>query len=74
MLADEVETIYVEIWTSLNPAGTLTPQQMWDLVASPDVRVWEATEQWDVPMNLTFLNATSYKVRLTDIAPLVTSS
>ena len=63
LLADQVDTIHVEVWTSIIPAGTFTPQTVWAPIAQPDARMWEVTRKWGVPMNLTFLNATTYYVR-----------
>lgn len=56
------ETVFLDVWTNVVPAGALTPQAVWSKIALPDSRVWEMTQQWGVPMNITFRNATSYVV------------
>ena len=62
MLAEKLDVIRVDVWTSIVPAGTLTPLDLWSNVALPDARIWETTKHYGFPMNITFLNATSYKV------------
>ena len=62
LLEDTVETIQIEVWTTIYPARNIAPQQLWQKVEPPDTRMWEATKFHGFPMNITFLNATSYQV------------
>ena len=62
LLADSVDTIQIEVWSTIYPARNITPRQAWQKLEAPDTRLWEATKVYGVPMNVTFLNATSYKV------------
>ena len=52
---------YVDVWLSITPAGNSTAL-VWNKLSSPDARLWEATKKWGYPMNISFVNATSYKV------------
>ena len=52
------ETIHVEVWTSITPPGTLTPSTLWSNMS----QVWQTTKEWGYPMNITFLNATTFMV------------
>ena len=61
--ADGVDTIEVDIWTELLPPGNFTAATMWQDIAPPDGRVWSRTGQFNVPMNVTFVNATTVTVR-----------
>jgi hypothetical protein len=59
---DGIETIEVDIWTTLLPPGNFTAQTVWQDQAPPNARVWNRTGQFNVSMNVTFVNATTYTV------------
>ena len=66
--ADGVDTIYVDVWTSTIPAGTFTPPAIWAKMQPPNLRVWRMTSALGFGLNITYLNATQYKVCLVDWA------
>lgn len=53
-----IDTILVDVWTSLIPPLGYTPDTIWTQLAAPDPRMWEKTRAYNVPMNMTYLNAT----------------
>ena len=61
--ADGMDTIEVDIWVTLLPPGNFTAATVWADLAPPDGRVWNRTGQFNVPMNVTFVNATTVTVR-----------
>lgn len=63
LLDEGVDTIHVDVWTTLIPSNGRTPQSVWSNIAPPDARVWQATSKWGFSMNITFVNATTYYVR-----------
>ncbi len=58
-----MDTIEVDIWTTLLPPDNFTAATVWRDLAPPDGRVWSRTGQFNVPMNVTFVNATTVTVR-----------
>ena len=62
LLAGGIDTLQLDCWISLFPYGGLSPQMMWSNVSYPDPRFWAATGRLGYPMNITFINATSYEV------------
>jgi hypothetical protein len=60
LAAEQFDTINVNVWTTLS--SVVTPMYVWSNISSPDARLWNATSEWGYPMNLTFINATSYQV------------
>ena len=61
-LLANIDTVRVDVWLTVLPAGNVTAWTAWKQLSPPDARLWETTKQWGYPMNLTFLNATTYKV------------
>ena len=63
----------MDLWTTVVPPGAYTqdPALIWSNTSAPDPRLWNATNRLGVAMNLTFLNATIYLVR---VAPSSTPS
>jgi len=61
--SDGIDTIEVDIWTTLLPPDNFTATTVWRDLAPPDGRVWARTGQFGVPMNVTFVNATTVTVR-----------
>lgn len=62
LLVDSLDVIQVEVWATLFPAASIAPETVWYNVSSPNPAMWEATKPYGAPMNITFLNATSYQV------------
>lgn len=62
MLASDVDVIRIDVWTTLTPAANYTPPMVWSYVEAPNPRMWDITGRLNHPMNITFLNATQYKV------------
>ena len=62
-LRASVDRIELDIWVSIMPSSSFTAQSVWSNIALPDARLWGDTKLWGYPMNLTFMNATTYKVR-----------
>ena len=60
-LLQGIDVFYVDVWLSILPAGNSTAL-VWNKLSSPDARLWEATKKWGYPMNISFVNATTYKV------------
>ena len=58
-----IDTILVDVWTSLIPPNGYTPDTVWATIAAPNPRVWEKTGAFSVPMNMTYVNATQSLVR-----------
>ena len=56
-----IDTIQVDVWARFTPSISKA-WLMWEKVASPDPRLWEATKLWGYPMNVSFVNATAYTV------------
>ena len=63
LLADSLDVIHVDIWTTVIIQNTTAPLSVWDGISSPDPRIWKATSAFGIPMNITQLNATSYLAR-----------
>ena len=62
--ADGIDTIQVDIWTSLLPPENYTAPTVWQDVEAPDGRVYARTGQFGLALNVTLLNATTYLVRV----------
>ena len=58
-----VQTIAVDIWTTLLPPNGFTAQTVWLGSAPPDTRILNRTAQFNLPFDVTLLNATTYLVR-----------
>ena len=58
-----IDTIEVDIWTTLVPPNGVTAATVWLGSAPPNTRVFQRTAEFDVPFNITLLNATTYLVR-----------
>lgn len=67
--AHGVETIEVDIWTSLLPPENYTAATVWQDVEAPDDRVYSRTGQFGLALNVTLLNATTYLVSDTGWCP-----
>ena len=61
--ASGVDTIELDIWTTLVPPSGFTAATVWSGSAPPDARVFDKTAQFGVPLNVTLVNATTYLVR-----------
>ena len=57
------DVIHLEIWVSVIPPAGYTPEVIWAAVNAPQTALYAATQLLNVPMNLTFMNATVYDVR-----------
>jgi hypothetical protein len=69
LLADQVDVIHVDIWTSIIPFGNYTPPLVWANLNVPSPRLWESSQAKGFGMNVTYLNGTAYTVRLSDNPP-----
>ena len=58
-----IDTILVDVWTSLIPPNGYTPSTVWQTIAAPNPRMWDKTGAFNVSMNMTYVNATQYLVR-----------
>ena len=58
-----IDTIEIDIWTTLVPPNGFTAATVWAGAAPPDVRVFDRTAQFGVPLNVTLVCATTYLVR-----------
>ena len=67
--ADGVDTIEVDIWTSLLPPENYSSASVWSDVEPPDARVWTRTGQFNLPLHVTLLNSTTYLVLLHPALP-----
>ena len=62
---DGIETIELDIWTTLNPPWGWSTEEVWEVVAAPDARVWSRTAQFNMPFNVSLVGAVTYLVRTT---------
>ncbi len=58
-----IDTILVDVWTSLIPPNGYTPDTLWTLLESPNPGILEATGAYGVPMSMKYINATQSLVR-----------
>ena len=58
-----IDTILVDVWTSLIPPNGYTPDTLWNTIAAPNPRLLAKTAAYNVAMNMTYLNATQSLVR-----------
>jgi hypothetical protein len=58
-----VQTIALDIWTTLLPPNGFTAQTVWSGSAPLDTRVLNRTAECNVPFDVTLVNATTYLVR-----------
>ena len=63
LLADPLDVIHVDFWTSYIIQNTTALPSVWRAVTSPDPRMWDATSALGIPMNITLLNATRFLAR-----------
>ncbi len=61
--ASGIDTIELDIWTTLVPPNGFTAATIWADSAPPNARVFNRTAQFGVPLNVTLLSATTYLVR-----------
>ena len=62
LLGSSIDTIYLDVWTTLIPSGNYTAPVIWQYLQPPNARLWLATKAKGFATNITFLNATQYKV------------
>ena len=61
--ASGAQTIVLDVWTTLVPPNGVAAQAVWSGSAPPDTRVRNRTGQFNMPFDVTLINATTYLVR-----------
>ena len=60
------DVINVDLWImmEIDTATSFAPEMIWSAVSYPHTGLYDTTSQYNVPMSLTFKNATIYDVRI----------